>query len=134
MDDSTFNRMFERIEYFFDIHMNSYHVQIANLAYEEYIVIMLEIIALDGWEKLIDKIERLENRDLQLRLLTLLTPIDLEFCKKLYKKYLDEGVPEYLKRQPLAWKNFVDPEYLDAAKKLLSELDEKRKIIREDWC
>ncbi|MFT6338461.1 MAG: hypothetical protein ACJATI_005235 [Halioglobus sp.] len=128
MEDRVFNKIFERIVYFYDIHKNSHHAKIANLSYEEYIGLLLEIINDGGWKLLKKEIEGLSDRKFQQRLITLLTPIDFDCCKSLYKRYLDKNVPEYMESEPYGWKNFTDEEYILGARELLQKVAKKRKI------
>jgi hypothetical protein len=128
MDKEIFNNLFERIEFFFNIHMFSFHSKIANLAYEEYIRLILKIIKLDGLDLLKQKILMIENYKLKQKLLILLTPVDLEFCKSTYQHYLNQRNPIFIENQPLAWNNFVDKQYLSATKELLKKINKKYKI------
>lgn len=128
MNNEVFERVFERIEYFYDIHMNSYHVKIANLAFEEYSYLFLEIIRQGGEEWLKDHLETIENKGLLIRILIFFTVIDLEWAKQTFKRLVDETPSKGSDSMPTVWNNFVAENYLSANKMNLSKINSKRKL------
>lgn len=128
MDKNTFDRIFARIEYFYDIHMNSHHVKIANLAYEECAALFLEIISLKGEELLKNKIQSIKDKDLVKRILIFLTAIDLEWAKSTYMTLIDNKPVTGSDIRPTIWNNFIDSKYLKSTREFLFKINRQRKL------
>lgn len=128
MDKKTFDRIFARIEYFYDIHMNSHHVKIANLAYEEYAALFLELIGLGGKDILMTHLKLYKNRELIIRVLIFATAIDLEWAKSAYIELIEKSPKRGTDLRPTVWNNFVDENYLNATKEFLSKINLKRNL------
>lgn len=128
MYKEVFDRIYSRIEYFYDIHMNSYHTEIANLAYEEYAGLFLEIISKDGFDLLKDQVSYIENRELLIKILIFSTVVDLEWAKSTYKQLIDDHPFVGSNTRPTIWNNFVDNNYLQSIKEFLTRIDKKRNL------
>ena len=128
MGTKRFNKQFERIKYYEDIHHNVDVAKIANLAYEEMIKSFIEIVTLDGGLDFIkSKLKSEENSRLVRKLLGFILAFDRKFAIEFYASKVKQNDKEFVFIEPYGSEDFKSDDAYQRMKKAMNRNARKMK-------
>lgn len=128
MNKQQYDRLFDRFNFYNDVHYNADVSKIANLANEEKLKSLLEIVYLNGLFYLKEKVEELKDSRTISNLLIIIGPFDKDYSIMRYIKLIQSGDEFILIQQPYGLQNMKNEKFhhenLSYFKKLYPKIKE----------